>query len=118
MKPNEFMTLDKRMMESSGQIMYETHTGTMTMGRGNSCSTLSKNGISMTQRYGSQPKHNQGYTDNLDYDTGGPALAGYNIFLLTVLSIHSSIWSCAIYAKDYQGLWVIIVLIIVKINYK
>ncbi|XP_067947755.1 uncharacterized protein [Watersipora subatra] len=39
-KPDEFLTLDKRTMERQGQIMYDTPVGTM--GKGNSCSTLDR----------------------------------------------------------------------------
>jgi len=55
-KPNEFMTLDKKAMVSSGQIMYDTLNSTMR--RGNSCATLdrmdrkqTKPDISMEAKY-------------------------------------------------------------------
>ena len=39
-KPDEFLTLDKHTMETTGQIMYDTPTGTMA--KGNSCSTIDR----------------------------------------------------------------------------
>lgn len=63
-KPNEFMTLDKKALESSGQILYDNYS-TMTMGRKTSCSTLGRNrGVS------SNPMVNVAYDGPMDYETG------------------------------------------------
>ena len=67
-KPDEFLTLDKRAMESSGQIMYDSNTQMMTMGRGNSCSTLSRDG--RISSHPSGPMTNHGFTGPMDYNTG------------------------------------------------
>ncbi|KAF6036676.1 hypothetical protein EB796_005021 [Bugula neritina] len=67
-KPNEFLTLDKKAMESSGQIMYDTQMSTMTTGRGNSCSTISRS--RMSSHPPTSPIHtNYGYSEALDYET-------------------------------------------------
>lgn len=68
-KPNEFMTLDKRAMENTGQILYDTQSGTMTIGgRGNSCSTINRHGGVSTHPTGVQD--NAAYSGNVDFETG------------------------------------------------
>lgn len=64
-KPNEFMTLDKSALESSGQIMYDPFGNNATMGRGTSCSTLGRNGVGSR---GGNPAVNAAYDGPTDYD--------------------------------------------------
>ena len=64
-KPNEFVTLDKKAMVSSGQIMYDTlNSSTLNISRGNQCSTL--------DRRRTLPHISQGvnYSGSVNYDTG------------------------------------------------
>lgn len=65
-KPNEFMTLDKTALESSGQIMYDQFS-TMTMGRNTSCSTL---GRGLNHNPTGKPVVSNGYDGPMDYETG------------------------------------------------
>lgn len=67
-KPDEFLTIDKKHMEQSGMI-YSDHMGTITtMGRGNTASTLNKNG-SISNRPDIDPS--AGYANGaIDYETG------------------------------------------------
>lgn len=63
-KPDEFLTIDRQAMEKSGMIVTD-QMGTMTMGRGNMCSTLSRN------NGGYRPTVDASKHDGpIDYDTG------------------------------------------------
>ncbi|XP_067947753.1 uncharacterized protein [Watersipora subatra] len=68
-KPDEFLTLDKKAMESSGQIMYDSNALTMTMGRGNSCSTLSRDCKGRSFPSGQAPTNIPRHTGSVDYNT-------------------------------------------------
>ena len=67
-KPDEFLTIDRKTMEKSGMI-FSDHVGTITtMGRGNTASTMTKNGVG-----GKRPSVEPGIGTNygtVDYDTG------------------------------------------------
>lgn len=68
-KPDEFLTMTKQAMMNTGQIMYDSAFGTMTMSKRNSCSTLSRdNGFN---RFPSiENGASGGYLGPALYDTG------------------------------------------------
>ena len=64
-KPNEFVTLDKKAMETSGQIMYDTlNSSTLNVSRGNQCSTLDR------RRSLLHVSQEVNYSGSVNYDTG------------------------------------------------
>ena len=65
-KPDEFMTLDKKAMVNSGQIMYDTLNNS-TLARGNMCSTLDRLD---RQKNKPQVSVDTSYSGPVDYNTG------------------------------------------------